>query len=531
MNRRPETFLLLFVVLFVGLQGCYPSKVATSVPPEGLVGTGQKITTPARVVLRDATVVLFPGGFTVQNNALQGQGEQCLLTGKRKPIQMLKFPLEDVAAITKYELQNSSGEISGSFFQGIFGTAVTTLSVYCLVCPKCCFGSCPTVYTFDGSKYNLEAELFSQCIAKKLEESDTDILTEPVPPDNLYKIRLTNEALETHYINQFTVFAAYRPKGTKVFSSNDGDPVLVGSVRPPNKVVSRSGRTVTGMVQSEDSLSYRSDDPTTAGLLTGDPMDWLDVTFDVPEGATECRLVARLKNTLLSTVLLYNLVLASQGFRTLSWQDRMDSDEVYATMFRNVYQTFSGVTIKVLRDGEWIQTASIHDVGPLAWKTVTFVVPVDHAGEQTVRFQFVADNFMIDNIGIERTPPISQAPLVEELKLVEVLDNSGKTRNDILPLVSQVDARYLVTDPGQSFRMGYSVPVKPGLEATVFVKSRGYYTEWIRGKWVRENHADYTFDLFDLRGTLAQLGREWMEGKHEIESTFFETRIPLKEAQ
>lgn len=530
MTRQQIRNGVMIVILGI-VSGCFPSKEATSERVEMLSQEHTKITVPTKVVLQDASVALFPKGFTVANGTINGIGERYTLTGTHFPMDILNIPVSEVSALTKYDTRSSAGAAFASFLHGIVGGTMTGLSIYCLLCPKCCFGSCPTVYTYDGKKYTLEAELFSHCISRQLEDDDIDFLAEPVPADGGYKIRMTNEALETHYVDKMSVFAAYHPKGTHIYPTSERGLIAVGKLNEPTRVVSRSGVNVSDVVRSADTLCYRSDEGAILQMASRDPGDWLDVKVDVPVGVQNVRFVVRLRNTLLSTELLYNVVLASQGFQALAWTDRMDTDSVYAAQFRKVYRAFSGVAVKVDRNGEWIQKAAIADVGPLVWKTVAVIIPVESPGEQWVRFQFVPDNFMIDMIAFDPSPNGNQSLLVEEIGPSEVKDNSGVLRNDVMSLIENDDDRYLITNPGESYRFVYPVTKLPGSEVSIFVRSKGYYTEWIRGGWVRDLHQGYQFDLSEPRKTLHYLAVRWLEEKKEIEAKFFDARIPVKEVK
>ena len=89
-----------------------------------------------------------------------------------------------------------------------------------------------TIYTYDGKDYTLEAELFSECISKQLENEDIDLLRQKIIGDT-YKMKITNEALETHYINKFEVVVAEHPAGTELYPSVNGNLILVSKTNPP----------------------------------------------------------------------------------------------------------------------------------------------------------------------------------------------------------------------------------------------------------------------------------------------------------
>lgn len=529
MKHEPGRLFLLVVLLSLIDFGCFPSKEATSIHKEMITSLQTKVTSPTKVVLRDASVLLFPLGITVYNDTIIGVGQRFWLSGSSTRNELTVVPFDSIAAMTKYESKSSGASAVASFLHGLLGGVTTPLSLYCLACPKCCFGSCPTVYTYDGTRQNLEAELFSHCISRQLEEQDVDFFNQPLPDSGLYQLSLKNEALETHYLNYVAFYLVHHPVGTRIYPSEDGTPVAIQTHVQPARVTNRSGDDILRAVRQIDSIAYRSGEGMVVRMMGGDPFDWLDVKLEVPESVRTIRMIVRLRNTLLSTILLYDVVMASQGIEAMNWTTRMDTDPVYASQFRAIYNAFSGVAVKVLRNGQWVQQTTVKDVGPLAWKTFAVQIPVDRAGELSLRLQFVSDNFMIDMIGFDVSGS-SQPPLfVEKIDPKEIQDNSGRLRRELALLIEKDDDQYLVTNPGESYRLSYDVRKKAGYEATAFVRSKGYYTEWIRGSWLRNPQSAYQFNLFQTEQIFSRLAESWLENKDAIEKRFFDARIPVKE--
>lgn len=97
------------------------------------------------------------------------------------------------------------------------------LTVYCIINPKACFGSCPTFYSWNGNKMQLQAEGFSGAVAPSLEEKDIDALYFAQSQNGYLKLKMTNEALETHVIRYADIIAIPKTKDGRVFCSTDGN--------------------------------------------------------------------------------------------------------------------------------------------------------------------------------------------------------------------------------------------------------------------------------------------------------------------
>src|SRR5690606_20511973 len=71
---------------------------------------------------------------------------------------------------------NNKGDNPGVAAMVVIGLATTTLSLYCVINPKACFGSCPTFYVQGDTVSRLVAEGFSSSISRSLEDVDIDLI-------------------------------------------------------------------------------------------------------------------------------------------------------------------------------------------------------------------------------------------------------------------------------------------------------------------------------------------------------------------
>lgn len=522
----------LFLILFIN--GCFPSKKAVTVEPAEYQ-TGEQIESPAKVFLKDSSLVIFNEGFIVSENFIEGPGTQYWLN-RSEDYRQHRIHLDSIATMTTYEETQTYGTILGSALLGVTGTIMAPLSLYCLTCPKCCFGSCPTVYTTDGNNYELEAELFSYNISRFFQDVDFDRLTQKPQADGGFTIRLTNEALETHYINQFELQSAYHPSNTTAWPTPEGAVALVKEHIIPAEVINSDGQDIRAMVRKQDTTWFSGVSRRFDHAQNSLSRDWIDLKLQVPETTDEVTLVLNIRNTLLSTVLFYDVVLASQGVKALEWTQRLNSDSLYAAFYHAAYSAFSGMDIKIKQKGEnseavWKTVSGFGDVGPLAWKQMAIELPVyqDENGAMSVRLEWFPDNFMIDFIGYDIG--YNETEIVETVYPDSVANYSAELNPHILGHLESTDSDYLVAYPGDSNYFYYRIPQKHEFTTTLFLKSSGYYTEWLRGDWISPNSSEYTFNLFEPEETLEQLKRSWRSDQKILERTFFETRIPLKESK
>jgi hypothetical protein len=524
----------LIVALVFMFAACYPERQATYVDKKHLDSV-TVVKSPTKVFLSDASIVLFPEGFQLKGGSVQGQGVRYSAIGavqdvplKQMSLRNIKVPEDSAVAMTYFEEVVTGGRVFASVIHGLWGSIITPVSLYCLANPKACFGCCPTVYTRNGDSWEFQAELFSYSISRLLESEDLDKLGQRVSADSLFTVRVANEALESHYINLMQLVAVRHPVGTVAFPTNEGGFVAVRDLHRPSSAVNSEGRDILQKVQSWDDQPYRSDSAMVRQGRSGRTSDWIDLRVRPPRGSRSATLILRLKNTLLSTVLFYEVVLGSQGVEAIDWTQRMNTDLPYAALFRSVYAQFSGVKIMALRDGNWEMVGGVPDAGPVGWKPIAVQVPVENDNELVLRIEFFPDNIMIDYLAFDFNTDQNQV----EATVVSpsaVKDRTGELRPEILPLIQEDDSRYLVTEPRDVYRFTFDLPAAGKSEMSLFVRSKGYYTEWLRGSWISQPLAAERFDLFRIDQTMIKLADMWVQERGTMESLFFRNRIPVGE--
>jgi len=523
----------LLLIGLGSLGACYfPNKNLEAVRPDKLE-KGKTIPTPTKVHLRDGTIILFQSGFVATEAVIKGEGRRFELGQPSKAnLEAIEVPLDRIAAMTYCKDYVTTGGWVGTAILDATSWPLTALSVYCLFCPKCCFGSCPTVYVRDNDEFKLTAELFSFSVGSLMESDDLDLLAGPVgSSDRPFEMRVTNEALESHFINYLRPEAVVHPRKTLVYPDAMGQPMLFRRFLSPEDVRNSQGEDVRESVSQVDQRLYRSPRSLVERLKDGPFFDYLDLKMKVPASATSVKLLLRMRNTLLTTLLFYDMVLGSQGLDALAWTERMNTDPSYAGRFWSLYRLFSGIRVKVRTDTGWVAAGLVHDPGPIAFKRLAVRVPTFGREEVEVRLEFVPDNFMIDAVSFDYDEGPAVDVAVHPLEFDQVTDVEGRLRPDIQALVADKDDRYLDVEPGQAYRFVFDPPAPRSdeEEVSVFIASRGYYNEWLRGTWLTSRpDPGYRFDLGDVGGTLRRLAESWLSSKEMLEERFFKTRIPIR---
>lgn len=519
--RRPAMLLLLLAVAGGCIfRGVVPRAVDTAPPAQPVA-----IRTTVKVHLHDGGTVVFPAGALVRADSVVGRGERYGI-GLAGPRAVAGVPLDSVAAMEAFDAKvNVPATLFGSTLGvagGVFVGAALAVAI---------FGSCPTIYTDSAGTARLEAESFSYSIAPLFERRDVDPLRGRPDSAGRLLLEVRNEALETHYIDHLEVLAiAHRPSEV-VLPGRDDRPVALDGLVAPAAATDRAGRDVRAELTADDGRTFATEPGVLARATAADAMDHVDLAFDLPAaGATgaagdSVALVLTLRNSLLNTVLLYDVMLGAAGAHAVDWMahdlGRIDN----AVELARWYGRHMGLKVERWRDGRWEPVASVADAGPIAWRRLA--VPLAReagASRVTLRLSYVADQWRIDRAALAasvRTPALRTVPVAD------VRDAAGATDAALVERLAAPDRRYAMTVPGTRFFARFDVGRPAAGEViTTMVAAQGYYTEWIRGDWVRTARAPAPFVPGDAALDLA-LDR-WRATRDDMERRFEATKIPVR---
>lgn len=517
----PRLRLLTALVLSSTLSACILNVVRRDV--EEVPPAPRNVDSALRVFTADGSVVVFSSGAAVGPDRVTGREPGLLfdlhrnMTGNRNWV-----PLDSVIGMEAFTESTDPGL---SFLASVGVTALAiggTVALACAADPKC-FGSCPTVYSYDEMGEHLEAETFSYSISPLLEGRDVDRLAVRANSEGRVELEIRNEALETHFINHLELLEVRHPEDERVLSDVGNRVLSIGELHPVHGVLDRGGRDVTGTVARRDGDAFATAEGRIAAVTPEDDRDWLEFSLP-PAVGDSAALVLRLRNSLLSTVLFYEFMLARQGAGALDWMARDVEQIGNAVELGSWFQRTMGLRLEVEEGGGFREVARMGDSGPIAWKEVAFVVPTRRGERTRVRLSFLADEWRIDHLAWSptvRRPEVLAHPVAEVRPLV------GEGSADATALVSEPDEDYLVTTAGTAFNLRFETgaPAHSG-SRTFLLSSQGYYSEWVRPEWVRNAESPEPFRPDE--SLLPELMARWMEVKGPMEDAFHETRIPVR---
>jgi hypothetical protein len=474
------------------------------------------VTSPVKAHLRDGSVVVYHRGASVIGGTVTGTGWRYNATltdsQRAKPL-----PLDSVLGLETFERVVNPGR---TLIYAPVSGVVSTVAVVALA--VAIFGSCPTIYADSAGTPVLQAESFSYSIAPLLEKRDVDRLA--VVPDSAGVVRLEvrNEALETHYIDHLELLEVRHRPDELAVPAGRGGPVAVGNLEVVPSVNDRAGRDVQRVLAAADDAAFSTDSATLARAAAGGPReDYLDLTIPRPRGRDSLAVVLRMRSSLLSTALFYEHMLARPGLRALDWIGHDLKHITAVAQLATWYVANFGLRVSVLDGGRYRQVARLVDFGPAAWRNVAAVVPAVGADSVRIRLSFLADEWRIDRLAVAWDV---RRPSQRTVPLARVTGGRREVRRDVREVLRRADDRRLQTSPGQRFFAEFDVGTSTS-SRTFMVAAQGYYSEWVRGSWIKAATDSTAFRPSDAMVT--RVLQSWIASKDSLERDFFRKRVPI----
>lgn len=392
------------------------------------------------------------------------------------------------------------------------------LSAYCLANPKACFGSCPTFYAWDGEQMTLQAEGFSASVCPVLEAQDIDALYLAKPQTQDFELRLTNEALETHVIRYANILAVPRPTSGRTFATSSGEFWQASTIHEPKSCLALEGNCLDA-IRSLDGVERfsKADSQNLAKRET------IDLEFDSISGK-RLGFVVGFRQTLLTTYLFYQ-GLAYMGNSAGYWLAKLErGDETMQKYSNSLGQILGGIEVLVQNEqGAWIKPGEIKETGPIASDVRMVLLPEIGSSPMKFRLRMTKGLWRIDYLALaeldERTDPIRLTPsTVFNKGILDTKSQKHLTHPDSV----------LVTMPGDEYTLVYPLP-SDFLNYELFLESQGYYLEWMRADWLKEENLKRTIMMFtDPEEFLRLIAPEFKKIEPQMEYTFWRSKYVRK---
>ena len=438
-------------------------------------------------------------------------GTGVLLNSRRDTLRRDTFAIgmDSVALLETNELRPAGPSTAITVFTGI----TAFIAAYCIANPKACFGSCPTFYTSADDSIHPDAEGFSASISPSLEATDIDALFHARADSEQFSLIMKNEALETHVVRYVDLLVAPKSsRHSRVLVDDTGTFRESPELLSPTTASAPEGDCLPLLIAADRRERFSTADEN--NLAT---KEFIELEFNRLSEA-QYGVIIGCRQTLLSTYLLYQTY-AYMGSKAGYWLAQIERNKLKLKP-NSIVQRLGGIDIAIRTpNDQWQAAGRINEYGPLAIDFHLVPIPEKIAGKLTVRLTMTKGNWRIDYVGLARltgtVKPIRLQPVavlkdgIPDMSAYTVLCDSSKQ---------------LVSMPGDTYTLVYFIP-KPYRNGELFIRSRGYYLEWIRNEWIAEENPNDLLDLF-LRPevSLKRLAPEFKQVESGMEECFWRSR-------
>jgi len=362
------------------------------------------------------------------------------------------------------------------------------------------------------------AEGFSASILPSREGEDVDALPNAQPRGRTLTVTMRNEALETHVVRYVNLLAVAHERGNRVFKTENNTFIEANTLIPPTNARDEGG-SILEAVRELDGVERKS--VTDSNDLAA--KEYLDLTFE-PNDTSSYGIVLGTRQAFVSTYLFYQTL----GYLARNAAEFAARAELGDSMIRNRSQELRDLTggIEVLVEahpGVWESRGEVYEMGPIA--TDVHIVPLASAREaKHIRLRMAKGSWRIDWLALakmQRTVhPTTILPSSREhtaIRLFPTPDSSGEgpPRSD----------GTLITQPGDEYRYSFTLPDQPE-RYELFLDTRGYYLEWMRPEWLKEENPLRALQMFlDPKRALKTNARGFKAIEAVMEESFWSSKI------
>lgn len=483
LRENPFILLIIFLGSFVQCTTQKVSRELTQVEDAKQLNPNRKY---LKIHMKSGELyVLYDWKIEEAKEIVQGKGSH--LDANRRPMRL--YLAENQSAMP---ISSVSREYSIPFDQivivetndksknpGVAALVITSVltvpaAIACIANPKSCFGSCPTFYVEDVGTEKLVAEGFSSSISKSMEAIDVDRLDffETIRP---VELTMKNEALETHLIKSLSLLVCDKEPGNRVFQASDGKFYEVEHNAIPLNA-SYSSNSILGEISHRDSTEWFSL-ADSFNLATKE-----EIFFEFKSFTGSNGLILDKRQSLMTTFLFYQM-LAYTGLSTSYLISEMETRKPkYLSKINKMYDLLGGIEVSVMdADGKWLVVDQITESGPIASDMHLIALPDVNSEKLIVKLRLTKGLWRINMVNLTQIKGES-IPTRTNPERVWAGDSEDSLTLD--KLINK--EKYLVTYPGDEYRIVFPIESTPSQQ--YFLESEGYYIEWMREEWLREEN-------------------------------------------
>ncbi len=333
--------------------------------------------------------------------------------------------------------------------------------------------SCPYIYSWDGSDWALEAEVFGGSLVAAGQRTDTTGLRRARAADGELLLRVRNELNETQYVDSLRAYAVDHAPGVLVVPAEDGTPVALATPRAPIRARTLDGQNVNGLVSYRDESTWTSH-PGMARRTDSDPVrDGVIVDFERPAHSSTVQLALRLRNTAWGAY-LQGHVNTLLGADPEAWYQFMESSPAARDRWKSAALREAMLRVQVQTSAGWRTVNHVWEVGPTVMRDRGLQIDLDGVAGDTLRLKLDATAGLWEIDAIEADFAAAAITQITELELLDVREADGR---DLTAALLLEDGERFEMPPfeGDAIARFAAPPLREGRERSFLLSASGYY--------------------------------------------------------
>ncbi len=333
--------------------------------------------------------------------------------------------------------------------------------------------SCPYIYSFDGTKYIMDAEPLGGAVCEGLERSDFSKLEHLAPVDGKFNVLVKNVNEEKQRLDEMNFYSIRHDEDSKTAADANGNFYEFKTENAPALVTNDEGRDITKFFTEKDNIRWQNDLPlkSTDAIPTG--KDIIKIKFPKPQNAKDAALIINGGTSSFGSNMIYEL-LKVQGNKVDEWFKSISSGSKAQTELFNVMHRDGLYYMDILVNGS--KAGTMRGNGPMADEDILFPLDLSNVQGDTVEVVLTPSKYFwkFDKISISYDYKKTVPDNIEKLNISGAINEKGK---DMSSELSTVDKNYYNMDTKKDL-LNINIPVPENYcksKNDIYVKTTGWY--------------------------------------------------------
>ncbi|MEM7818919.1 MAG: discoidin domain-containing protein [Candidatus Aenigmatarchaeota archaeon] len=338
-------------------------------------------------------------------------------------------------------------------------------------------GSCPFIYSWNGSDYIFEHEAYPFAVIKVAETTTYDRLHSLKEDNGELKIKIKQVLRERDWTDSFKLFAIEHP-GNDSFvmpDYNGNYHTIKNLIEPISCVEHLSGKDCLKEVKYFDGLAWK-DSLKQANVNNEKTLkNWIVLEFPKPENVSKAKLFfSTMKQKTITQEWEYYIDQIGENYWDF-WQWFTSSvpslNKIFQKLYLNMYEREIKQHIQIWNGDRWVEQGSV-SAGDSLWDDFLIVLDISKIKEDKlkVRFYQTTGHYTINYVAIDYSEDESMK--VKEIKPYYAVKNG---KENVLDLLLENDEKYVFLLPNDVVELKYKAPEKREWKIDYAISIKGYY--------------------------------------------------------